>query len=165
MAWEAKKPLTFETVQVAPPKSNEVRIKVSFVALCHTDSYTLDGLDPEGLFPCILGHEGAGIVESVGENVSEFKAGDHVIPLYIPQCKDCKFCKSSKTNLCSKIRTTQGKGVMPDGTSRFTCKGKTIYHFMGCSTFSEYTVVADISLAKVKMNHFPKFTVLKMSFF
>ncbi|KAJ8676674.1 hypothetical protein QAD02_012461 [Eretmocerus hayati] len=149
VAWEPKKPLTLETVEVAPPKSHEVRIKVSAVALCHTDSYTLDGFDPEGLFPCILGHEGAGIVESVGNNVTEFKPGDHVIPLYIPQCRECKFCKSSKTNVCSKIRITQGKGVMPDGTSRFTCNGKTLYHFMGCSTFSEYTVVADISLAKI----------------
>lgn len=117
--------------------------------VCHTDAYTLGGLDPEGIFPVILGHEGGGVVESVGENVDKFAIGDHVIPLYIPQCETCKFCKSPKTNLCSKIRETQGKGVMPDGTSRFTCKGKTIFHFMGTSTFAEYTVVAAISLAKV----------------
>ncbi|XP_020284029.1 alcohol dehydrogenase class-3 [Pseudomyrmex gracilis] len=149
VAWKAKEPLSIEEVEVAPPKAREVRIKVVAVALCHTDAYTLDGLDPEGVFPCILGHEGSGIVESVGEGVTEFQPGDHVVPLYIPQCGDCKFCKSPKTNLCSKIRDTQGKGVMPDGTKRFTCKGTPIAHFMGCSTFSEYTVVADISLAKI----------------
>ncbi|XP_003491261.1 alcohol dehydrogenase class-3 [Bombus impatiens] len=149
VAWKEKQPLSLEEVEVAPPKAHEVRIKVVAVALCHTDAYTLDGLDPEGVFPCVLGHEGSGIVESVGEDVTEFKAGDHVIPLYIPQCKECKFCIHPNTNLCSKIRVTQGKGVMPDGTSRFTCKGQTLAHFMGCSTFSEYTVVADISLAKI----------------
>lgn len=150
VAWEPKKALCIETVEVAPPKAGEVRIKVLATGVCHTDAYTLDGLDPEGLFPCILGHEGGGIVESVGENVSSVAPGDHVIPLYIPQCNDCKFCKSTKTNLCSKIRATQGKGVMPDGTSRFTCNGKTVYHFMGTSTFSEYTVVAEISVTKVE---------------
>jgi len=149
VAWEAKKPLVIEEVEVAPPKAGEVRIKVLATGVCHTDAYTLDGHDPEGLFPCILGHEGGGIVESVGEGVTCFKAGDHVVPLYIPQCYDCKFCKSPKTNLCGKIRMTQGKGVMPDGTSRFTCKGQTVFHFMGTSTFAEYTVVAEISLAKV----------------
>lgn len=149
VAWEPKKPLSIETVEVATPKAGEVRIKVLATGVCHTDAYTLDGLDPEGLFPCVLGHEGGGIVESVGEGVTSVKPGDHVVPLYIPQCKDCKFCRSPKTNLCSKIRVTQGKGVMPDGTSRFKCKGKTVYHFMGTSTFSEYTVVAEISLAKV----------------
>ncbi|EZA47446.1 Alcohol dehydrogenase class-3 [Ooceraea biroi] len=149
VAWKQKEPLSLEEVEVAPPKAHEVRIKIVAVALCHTDAYTLDGLDPEGIFPCILGHEGSGIVESVGEGVTEFQPGDHVVPLYIPQCGDCKFCKSPKTNVCSKIRETQGKGLMPDGTSRFTCKGQTIAHFMGCSTFSEYTVVADISLAKI----------------
>lgn len=141
--------MSIEDVEVAPPKANEVRIKVLATGVCHTDAYTLGGLDPEGIFPVILGHEGGGIVESVGENVDKFAIGDHVIPLYIPQCETCKFCKNPKTNLCSKIRETQGKGVMPDGTSRFTCKGKTIYHFMGTSTFTEYTVVADISLAKI----------------
>ncbi|XP_050574121.1 alcohol dehydrogenase class-3 [Bombus affinis] len=149
VAWKEKQPLSLEEVEVAPPKAHEVRIKVVAVALCHTDAYTLDGLDPEGIFPCVLGHEGSGIVESVGEDVTEFKPGDHVIPLYIPQCKECKFCIHPSTNLCSKIRVTQGKGVMPDGTSRFTCKGQTLAHFMGCSTFSEYTVVADISLTKI----------------
>ncbi|XP_012268980.2 alcohol dehydrogenase class-3 [Athalia rosae] len=149
VAWAEKQPLTFEEIEVAPPKAHEVRLKIVATALCHTDAYTLGGLDPEGLFPCVLGHEGAGIVESVGEGVTEFQPGDHVVPLYIPQCGECKFCKSPKTNLCGKIRLTQGKGVMPDGTSRFTCKGKTLAHFMGCSTFSEYTVVADISIAKI----------------
>jgi len=149
VAWEAKKPLSFETIEVAPPKAGEVRIKITHTGVCHTDSYTLDGFDPEGLFPCVLGHEGAGIVESVGEGVTSVKPGDHVIPLYIPQCGECKFCKSPKTNLCSKIRSTQGAGVMPDGTSRFTCNGKKLYHFMGTSTFTEYTVVAEISVAKV----------------
>ncbi|KAL5233775.1 hypothetical protein ACI65C_001185 [Semiaphis heraclei] len=149
VAWEAKKPLTLEDIEVAPPKENEVRVKILATAICHTDAYTLDGHDPEGNFPCILGHEGAGIVESVGPNVVEFQSGDHVIPLYIPQCGECKFCLSPKTNVCSKIRVTQGQGKMPDNTSRFTCKGQSLYHFMGCSTFSEYTVVADISLCKV----------------
>lgn len=126
-----------------------MRIKVTATGICHTDAYTLDGFDSEGLFPVILGHEGGGIVESVGDGVTKFKAGDHVIPLYIPQCYECKFCKSPKTNLCQKIRITQGKGVMPDGTSRFRCNGKQLYHFMGTSTFSEYTVVCELSLAKV----------------
>lgn len=117
--------------------------------MCHTDAFTLSGADPEGLFPSVLGHEGAGIVESVGEGVTNFKTGDHVIALYIPQCNECKFCLSGKTNLCQKIRITQGAGVMPDGSSRFTCKGQQLFHFMGTSTFSEYTVVADISLTKV----------------
>lgn len=136
-------------VEVAPPRAGEVRVKVLATALCHTDVYTLSGQDPEGKFPCILGHEGAGVVESVGEGVTSVAPGDHVIPLYTPQCRECKFCKSPKTNLCNRIRATQGIGLMPDGTSRFTIKGKTIYHFMGCSTFSEYTVVAEISVAKV----------------
>ncbi|BES87924.1 alcohol dehydrogenase [Nesidiocoris tenuis] len=149
VAWAAKQPLSLETVEVAPPKAGEVRIKIVYSAICHTDAYTLDGCDPEGVFPVILGHEGAGIVESVGEGVTSVQPGDHVVPLYIPQCKDCKFCNSSKTNLCSKIRLTQGQGLMPDGTSRFTCNGKQLFHFMGCSTFSEYTVVAEISVAKV----------------
>lgn len=152
VAWEAKKPLTIEEIEVQPPKAHEVRIQILYTALCHTDIYTLDGCDPEGVFPCILGHEGAGIVESIGEEVSNVRPGDHVIPLYIPQCKDCEFCRNPKTNLCSKIRVTQGQGVMPDGTSRFSCKGKSIAHFMGCSTFSEYTVVADISVVKVPDN-------------
>ncbi|OXA46427.1 alcohol dehydrogenase class-3 chain L [Folsomia candida] len=149
VAWEAKKPLVIEEIEVAPPQKGEVRIEIVATGVCHTDAYTLDGHDPEGLFPCVLGHEGGGIVESVGEGVTAFKKGDHVIPLYIPQCKECKFCLSPKTNLCGKIRLTQGKGVMPNGTSRFTCNGKTLFHFMGCSTFSKYTVVSEISLCKV----------------
>ena len=149
VAWGPKKPLSIETVTVAPPKRGEVRIKILATGVCHTDAYTLDGHDPEGTFPCILGHEGGGIVESVGEGVTSVKEGDHVIPLYIPECGECKFCKSPKTNVCSKIRDTQGKGLMPDGTSRFSCKGQTLYHFMGTSTFSQYTVVAEISVAKV----------------
>ncbi|ESN99130.1 hypothetical protein HELRODRAFT_95088 [Helobdella robusta] len=149
VAWQANEPLKIEKVSVAPPKAGEVRIKILHSGVCHTDAYTLGGHDSEGVFPVILGHEGGGIVESVGEGVTEFEIGDHVIPLYIPQCKECKFCLNPKTNLCQKIRVTQGRGVMPDGTSRFTCNGKTIYHFMGCSTFSEYTVVASISLCKI----------------
>ncbi|XP_069938334.1 alcohol dehydrogenase class-3 [Cherax quadricarinatus] len=162
VAWEKEKPLTIEDVEVAPPKAGEVRIKVLASGVCHTDAYTLDGHDPEGIFPVILGHEGGGIVESVGEGVTSVKEGDHVIPLYIPQCRECKFCKSPKTNLCSKIRDTQGKGVMPDGTTRFTCKGKEIYHFMGCSTFSQYTVVAEISVAKVNQDDYLNLHILKI---
>jgi S-(hydroxymethyl)glutathione dehydrogenase/alcohol dehydrogenase len=149
IAWEPGKPLVIETVEVQPPKKGEVRIKILATGVCHTDQYTLSGSDPEGVFPCILGHEGGGIVESIGEGVTSVKPGDHVIPLYTPECRECKFCKSGKTNLCSVIRSTQGKGLMPDGTTRFTCKGKSIYHFMGCSTFSEYTVVAEISVAVI----------------
>lgn len=149
VAWEPKKPLAIETIEVAPPKAGEVRMKVTASGVCHTDAYTLDGHDAEGVFPVILGHEGAGVVESVGEGVTKFKEGDHVIPLYIPQCFECKFCKSPKTNLCPKIRGTQGKGLLPDGTSRFTCKGQQLFHFMGTSTFAEYTVVAEISLCKI----------------
>ncbi|KAK2718016.1 alcohol dehydrogenase class-3-like [Artemia franciscana] len=149
VAWKAKEPLSIETVEVAPPSKGEVRIKILATGVCHTDAYTLDGCDPEGIFPVILGHEGGGIVESVGEGVTSFQAGDHVIPLYIPQCYECKFCKNPKTNLCQKVRVTQGKGLMPDGTTRFTCNGQKLFHFMGCSTFSEYTVVAEISLCKV----------------
>lgn len=149
VAWEANKPLSIEEIEVAPPKAGEVRIRIHSTGVCHTDAYTLSGKDSEGLFPCILGHEGGGVVESVGEGVTSVAVGDHVIPLYTAECRKCKFCTSGKTNLCQAIRATQGKGVMPDGTSRFTCKGKTVYHFMGCSTFSEYTVVAEISVAKI----------------
>ncbi|CAL8298532.1 unnamed protein product [Boreogadus saida] len=149
VAWEAGKPLSMEEVEVAPPQAGEVRVKIVATGICHTDAYTLSGSDPEGVFPSVLGHEGAGIVESVGEGVTKFKSGDAVIPLYVPQCGECKFCKNPKTNLCQKIRLTQGKGLMPNGTSRFSCNGQSLFHFMGCSTFSEYTVVADISLAKV----------------
>lgn len=149
VAWEAGKPLTLEEVEVLPPKAHEVRIKIIATGVCHTDAYTLSGKDSEGVFPVILGHEGAGVVESVGEGVTNVKPGDHVIPLYTPECGECKFCKSGKTNLCGKIRPTQGQGVMPDGTTRFRCKGKELFHFMGTSTFSEYTVVADISVVAV----------------
>jgi len=144
--------LKTETIIVDPPKAGEVRLKVHANALCHTDIYTLEGSDPEGLFPCILGHEAGAVVESVGEGVTSVKPGDKVIPCYTPECKepDCIFCMSEKTNLCPRIRSTQGQGVMPDGTSRFrTVDGTTINHFMGCSTFSEYTVVAEISCAKI----------------
>ncbi|KAM9916528.1 hypothetical protein OXX59_009910, partial [Metschnikowia pulcherrima] len=124
VAWEAGKPLSLEEITVDPPKAHEVRIKITDTGVCHTDAYTLSGVDPEGAFPAILGHEGGGIVESVGEGVTNVKVGDHVIALYTAECKECKFCKSGKTNLCGAVRETQGKGVMPDGTSRFKCKGK-----------------------------------------
>lgn len=149
IAWEAGKPLVIEEVQVAPPQKGEVRVRILATGVCHTDAYTLSGKDPEGVFPSILGHEGGGVVESVGEGVTEVKPGDHVIPLYIPECRNCKFCKSGKTNLCSIVRATQGQGLMPDGSSRFTCRGQPIYHFMGCSTFSEYTVCVAFALAVV----------------
>ncbi|MEG3765378.1 S-(hydroxymethyl)glutathione dehydrogenase/class III alcohol dehydrogenase [Alteromonas sp. 14N.309.X.WAT.G.H12] len=149
VAWEAKAPLSIEEVQVAPPKAGEVRIKILATGVCHTDAFTLSGEDPEGVFPAILGHEGGGIVESVGEGVTSVQVGDHVIPLYTPECGECKFCKSGKTNLCQKIRETQGKGLMPDGTTRFSIDGKPIFHYMGTSTFSEYTVLPEISLAKI----------------
>ncbi|CAB51339.1 S-(hydroxymethyl)glutathione dehydrogenase [Schizosaccharomyces pombe] len=149
VAWGAKEPLSIEDIQVAPPKAHEVRVKVDWSAVCHTDAYTLSGVDPEGAFPIVLGHEGAGIVESIGEGVINVRPGDHVILLYTPECKECKFCRSGKTNLCSKIRETQGRGLMPDGTSRFSCRDKTLLHYMGCSSFSQYTVVADISLVAI----------------
>ncbi|KAI5793234.1 formaldehyde dehydrogenase, glutathione dependent [Geopyxis carbonaria] len=149
VAWEAGKPLVIEDIEVGPPRAHEVRIKVEYTGVCHTDAYTLSGKDPEGAFPIVLGHEGAGVVESIGEGVTNVAVGDHVVALYTPECGECKFCKSGKTNLCGKIRATQGKGVMPDGTSRFKCKGKDLLHFMGCSTFSQYTVVADISVVTI----------------
>ncbi|MEC8227309.1 MAG: S-(hydroxymethyl)glutathione dehydrogenase/class III alcohol dehydrogenase [Pseudomonadota bacterium] len=149
VAWEAGKPLTIEDVQVAPPKAGEVRVKLFATGVCHTDAFTLSGEDPEGIFPAILGHEGGGVVESVGEGVTSLQVGDHVIPLYTPECGECKFCKSGKTNLCQKIRATQGKGLMPDGTTRFSVNGQPIYHYMGTSTFAEYTVLPEIAVAKV----------------
>ncbi|SMN18275.1 similar to Saccharomyces cerevisiae YDL168W SFA1 Bifunctional enzyme containing both alcohol dehydrogenase and glutathione-dependent formaldehyde dehydrogenase activities [Maudiozyma saulgeensis] len=150
VSYKPNAPLVLDTITVDPPKSHEVRIKIINTAICHTDAYTLSGKDAEGLFPCVLGHEGAGIVESVGEGVTSVKVGDHVIPLYTAECGVCKFCKSGKTNLCGSVRATQGKGVMPDGTSRFhDSKGQSLYHFMGCSTFSEYTVVADVSVVAI----------------
>lgn len=151
VAWQPKQPLDITEITVAPPQIHEVRLKVLSNALCHTDVYTLEGFDSEGLFPCILGHEAVSIVESVGPEVTSVEVGDMVIPCYTPECQDltCVFCMNPNTNLCPKIRATQGKGVMPDGTSRFSKEGKIIYHFMGCSTFSEYTVVAEISVAKI----------------
>ena len=149
VAWGPNQPLTIEEVDVMPPQAGEVRVRILASGVCHTDAYTLSGEDPEGVFPAILGHEGGGIVESIGAGVSSVQVGDHVIPLYTPECGECKFCKSGKTNLCQKIRETQGKGLMPDGTTRFFKDGKPIFHYMGCSTFSEYTVLPEISLAKV----------------
>jgi len=149
VAWEAGKPLSIEEIDVAPPKAGEVMIKIVATGVCHTDAFTLSGKDPEGMFPVILGHEGGGIVVEVGEGVTSVKPGDHVIPLYTPECGECKFCKSGKTNLCQKIRATQGRGLMPDGTSRFSKNGQTILHYMGTSTFSEYTVMPEISVAKI----------------
>ncbi|MEN3761731.1 S-(hydroxymethyl)glutathione dehydrogenase/class III alcohol dehydrogenase [Aeromonas veronii] len=149
IAWGPDQPLSIEEVEVMPPQAGEVRVRIVATGVCHTDAFTLSGEDPEGVFPCILGHEGGGIVESVGEGVTSVKVGDHVIPLYTPECGECKFCKSGKTNLCQKIRATQGKGLMPDGTTRFSKDGQPIYHYMGTSTFSEYTVLPEISIAKV----------------
>ncbi|OOG40215.1 S-(hydroxymethyl)glutathione dehydrogenase/class III alcohol dehydrogenase [Rhodanobacter sp. C05] len=149
VAWEAGKPLTIEHVDVAGPKAGEVLVRIVATGVCHTDAFTLSGADPEGMFPVILGHEGGGIVEEVGEGVTSLKLGDHVIPLYTPECGECKFCRSGKTNLCQKIRVTQGNGLMPDGTSRFSLNGQPLLHYMGTSTFSEYTVLPEISLAKI----------------
>ncbi|WP_429210836.1 S-(hydroxymethyl)glutathione dehydrogenase/class III alcohol dehydrogenase [Aeromonas veronii] len=149
IAWGPGQPLSIEEVEVMPPQAREVRVRIVATGVCHTDAFTLSGEDPEGVFPCILGHEGGGIVESVGEGVTSVKVGDHVIPLYTPECGECKFCKSGKTNLCQKIRATQGKGLMPDGTTRFSKDGQPIYHYMGTSTFSEYTVLPEISIARV----------------
>jgi len=149
VAWEAGKPLSIEEVDIEGPKAGEVLVRLVATGVCHTDAFTLSGDDPEGAFPVILGHEGGGVVEEVGPGVTSVKPGDHVIPLYTPECGECKFCKSGKTNLCQKIRVTQGKGLMPDGTSRFSIKGKQILHFMGTSTFSEYTVLPEIAVAKI----------------
>ncbi|PIT53679.1 S-(hydroxymethyl)glutathione dehydrogenase/class III alcohol dehydrogenase [Snodgrassella alvi] len=136
-------------IDVAPPRAGEVLVKITHTGVCHTDAFTLSGADPEGVFPAILGHEGAGIVVEVGEGVTSVKPGDHVIPLYTAECGQCLFCRSGKTNLCTAVRATQGKGLMPDGTTRFSYQGQPIYHYMGCSTFSEYTIVAEVSLAKI----------------
>ncbi|MEE4174803.1 MAG: S-(hydroxymethyl)glutathione dehydrogenase/class III alcohol dehydrogenase [Xanthomonadales bacterium] len=149
VAWEAGKPLEIEEIDVAAPKKGEVLVRIVATGVCHTDAYTLSGDDPEGLFPSILGHEGGGIVEEIGPGVTSLAVGDHVIPLYTPECRECSFCTSGKTNLCQKIRVTQGQGLMPDGTSRFSLGGKPIHHYMGTSTFSEYTVLPEISLAKI----------------
>ncbi|HET7844254.1 MAG TPA: S-(hydroxymethyl)glutathione dehydrogenase/class III alcohol dehydrogenase [Xanthomonadales bacterium] len=149
VAWEAGKPLAIELIDVEGPRAGEVLLRVVATGVCHTDAYTLSGQDPEGIFPSILGHEGGAIVEEVGAGVTSVKPGDHVIPLYTPECGKCKFCLSGKTNLCQAIRATQGKGLMPDGTSRFSLDGKTIHHYMGTSTFSEYTVLPEIAVAKI----------------
>lgn len=149
VAWKANQPLSLEEVDVAAPRAGEVLVRLVATGVCHTDAYTLSGADPEGLFPVILGHEGAGIVEAIGANVSSVRVGDHVIPLYTPECKQCKFCLSGKTNLCQAIRATQGKGLMPDGSSRFSCNGQSLLHYMGTSTFSEYTVLPEIAVAKI----------------
>src|SRR5258705_2352136 len=150
IAWEAGKPLTIETVDLDGPRAGEVLIEVKATGICHTDYYTLSGADPEGLFPAILGHEGAGMVVDVGPGVTTLSKDDHVIPLYTPECRQCKFCLSRKTNLCQLIRGTQGKGLMPDASSRFSIAGKPILHYMGTSTFSNYIVVPEIAVAKVR---------------
>lgn len=149
VAFGPGQPLKIVEIDVAPPKKGEVLIKITHTGVCHTDAFTLSGDDPEGVFPAVLGHEGGGVVVEVGEGVTSLKPGDHVIPLYTAECGECKFCKSGKTNLCQAVRATQGKGLMPDGTTRFSYNGEPIYHYMGTSTFSEYTVCAEISLAKV----------------
>jgi S-(hydroxymethyl)glutathione dehydrogenase / alcohol dehydrogenase len=150
VAHKAGAPLVIETVDLEGPKAGEVLVEIKATGVCHTDEFTRSGADPEGLFPAILGHEGAGIVVDVGAGVSSLKKGDHVIPLYTPECRQCKSCLSRKTNLCTAIRGTQGKGVMPDGTSRFSLNGKPVHHYMGCSTFANYTVLPEIALAKIR---------------
>jgi S-(hydroxymethyl)glutathione dehydrogenase/alcohol dehydrogenase len=150
VAFEAGKPLQIETVELAGPKAGEVLVELKATGICHTDEFTRSGADPEGLFPVIFGHEGAGIVVDVGPGVTSVKKGDHVIPLYTPECRQCKSCLSRKTNLCTAIRATQGKGVMPDGTSRFSLHGKKIHHYMGCSTFANYTVLPEIAVARIR---------------
>ena len=152
VAFEAGKPLSMETVQLGGPRAGEVMVEIRATGICHTDAYTLSGADPEGLFPAIMGHEGAGVVVDVGEGVTGLSVGDHVIPLYTPECRQCKFCLSGKTNLCGAIRATQGQGLMPDGSSRFSLNGATIFHYMGTSTFSNYTVLPEIAVAKIRQD-------------
>src|SRR5471030_652674 len=150
VAWQANKPLSIETIEIAGPKAGEALVEIMATGVCHTDAYTLSGLDSEGKFPAILGHEGAGIVSEVGAGVSSVKPGDHVIPLYTPECRACKTCLSRRSNLCTAIRATQGQGLMPDQTSRFSCQGGEVFHYMGCSTFSNFTVLPEIAVAKVR---------------
>ena len=150
VAWKAGEPLTIETIDIEGPKAGEVLVEIMATGVCHTDAYTLSGADPEGIFPAILGHEGAGVVREIGDGVTTLKVGDHVIPLYTPECRQCKTCLSRRSNLCTAIRATQGKGVMPDGTSRFCCDGDPVFHYMGCSTFANFTVLPEIALAKVR---------------
>jgi S-(hydroxymethyl)glutathione dehydrogenase / alcohol dehydrogenase len=153
VAWEAAKPLSIETIDIEGPKQGEVLVEIMATGICHTDAYTLSGADPEGLFPAILGHEGAGVVREVGAGVTSVRVGDHVIPLYTPECRQCKTCLSRRSNLCTAIRATQGKGVMPDGTSRFRCDApgsNTLFHYMGCSTFANFTVLPEIAVAKIR---------------
>jgi S-(hydroxymethyl)glutathione dehydrogenase / alcohol dehydrogenase len=150
VCWAAKSAFVIEDVEVAAPLAGEVRVKVFASGVCHTDEYTRSGQDGEAVWPAILGHEGAGVVESVGAGVTRCAVGDHVILCYVPECRECKFCRSGKTNLCQKLRVNQGKGLMPDGTTRFTCKGQRVHHFMGCSAFSEYTVLPEIAVAVVR---------------
>ena len=150
VAFKAGEPLSIETVQLEGPRDGEVLVEIKATGLCHTDSFTLTGADPEGIFPTILGHEGAGVVVDVGPGVTSLKKGDHVIPLYTPECRECEYCLNPKTNLCQAIRTTQGQGLMPDGTSRFSFNGEPMYHYMGCSTFANYTVLPEIALAKIR---------------
>ncbi|MGZ5987337.1 MAG: alcohol dehydrogenase catalytic domain-containing protein, partial [Caulobacteraceae bacterium] len=152
VAFEARKPLEIVELDLEGPRAGEVLVEIKATGICHTDAYTLDGLDSEGLFPSILGHEGAGVVVEVGPGVTSVKPGDHVIPLYTPECRQCKSCLSRKTNLCTAIRATQGKGLMPDGTSRFSYKGQAVFHYMGCSTFSNYTVLPEIAVAKIRQD-------------
>mgnify|MGYP006280362373 FL=1 len=152
VAYEAGKPLEITEVDLEGPKASEVLVEIKATGLCHTDAYTLSGADPEGQFPSILGHEGAGVVVDVGPEVRHLKKGDHVIPLYTPECRECEYCLNPKTNLCQSIRSTQGQGVMPDGTSRFSIDGKKLHHFMGCSTFSNYTVLPEIALAPIRQD-------------
>lgn len=160
VAFAPGEPLQIVELDVEAPKAGEVLIKITHTGVCHTDAFTLSGADPEGVFPAVLGHEGAGIVVQVGEGVTSVQPGDHVIPLYTAECRECLFCKSGKTNLCVAVRATQGKGLMPDGTTRFSYKGQPIYHYMGCSTFSEYTVVAEVSLAKINPEANPEHVCL-----
>jgi S-(hydroxymethyl)glutathione dehydrogenase/alcohol dehydrogenase len=150
VCWEPARPLEVTQIDLAGPKAGECLIRLVATGVCHTDAYTMSGRDPSGLFPAVLGHEGAGVVEEVGPGVTSIAVGDHVIPLYVPECRQCRFCLSQKTNLCGAILPTQGKGLMPDGTSRLSHQGKTLHHYMGTSTFARYTVVPEIALAKIR---------------